>query len=65
MPGMDGFQTTHELRDRGFKKPIIALTAHANEDRLRTMSTGFSDHVSKPIDRDRLIEAINQNFLNA
>jgi CheY-like chemotaxis protein len=59
MPLMDGYEATTELRRKGFKTPIIALTAHAlKEERVRTMASGFSDHVTKPIDRRALIESI-------
>lgn len=59
MPGLDGYETVRILRDEGFAKPIIALTAHAmNEERRRTLASGFSDHVTKPIDANELVGAI-------
>lgn len=61
MPIMDGFTAFKELRARGFKPPIIALTAHAMvEEYNRCMDAGFSDYLSKPIDRKKLIEKIHQ-----
>jgi CheY-like chemotaxis protein len=61
MPEMDGFQATTELRARGFAKPIIALTAHAmREDRQQCLSQGFNEHVTKPVDRTRLLKALQQ-----
>lgn len=61
MPVMDGYTATKELRDSGFKNPIIALTAHAlNEDRERALNNGFNDYLTKPIDRKLLMEALNK-----
>jgi PAS domain S-box-containing protein len=59
MPNMNGFQVIKELRHRKNKTPVIALTAHAMpEDRLRTKNAGFFDHVTKPIDFNYLVSAI-------
>ena len=60
MPEMDGYEATRILREKGFKKPIIALTAHAmKEERQRTLRGGFTDHVTKPIDRDALVRTLS------
>lgn len=59
MPNMNGFQVIKELRNRNNNTPVIALTAHAMpEDRLKTKSAGFFDHVTKPIDFNYLVSAI-------
>lgn len=56
---MDGHEATKYLRDRDSKKPIIALTAHAmKEARKHCLENGFNDHLTKPIDRDILIETL-------
>ncbi len=61
MPDMDGYEATRILRAQGYKTPIVALTAHAmNEECQRAMSMGFSDYLTKPIVRDRLIETLNK-----
>ncbi len=59
MPGRDGYEATHLLREAGYTKPIIALTAHAlKEERAKALGSGFTDFVSKPISRDRLLAAL-------
>ena len=61
MPNMDGYEATQILRDRGYTKPIVALTAHAmKEDRRRTLQSGFNEHLTKPIDRYSLIQVLNK-----
>jgi CheY-like chemotaxis protein len=65
MPNVDGFQATTTIRateeKTGGHLPIIAMTAHAmSGDRERCLQSGMDGYVSKPIDRDRLIEEIRR-----
>lgn len=61
MPIKDGFTAIKELRENGFNKPIIALTAYAmNEDVEKCLSIGFDNYLSKPIDLNRLIQVITE-----
>ena len=59
MPVMDGYTAASTLRSNGYKKPIIAFTAHAFEDeRERCLKMGFTDFLSKPIKKRELVECI-------
>jgi len=63
MPGEDGYKLISRLRSLGSEKgadiPAIALTAMARpEDCEQALSAGFQLHLAKPIDIDRLAEAI-------
>ncbi|MCB0411779.1 MAG: response regulator, partial [Bdellovibrionales bacterium] len=49
MPVLDGYQATQTLRDWGYQKPIIALTANAmKEEKERSKQQGFSEYLTKP-----------------
>ncbi len=57
MPEMDGYTLASQLRVKGWKGPIIALTAHAMEgEDLQCFEAGCDAYATKPIDRDHLIE---------
>lgn len=59
MPELDGYGAISQLRSQGFKKPIIALTAHGMiEDRNRALGIGSNDHLTKPVNRGDLIDRV-------
>jgi PAS domain S-box-containing protein len=69
MPVMDGYTATREIRrweqernvpDAG-QTPIIAVTAYAlKDDTEKSLQAGCNAHLSKPIKKDALLEAIRQ-----
>lgn len=62
MPEMDGHTATKMLRESGYLKPIVALTAHAMKEELeRTKASGFTDFISKPVEVGRLSALISHH----
>ena len=63
MPEMDGYAATQALRDAGYTRPIVALTAHAMAgDREQCLAVGCTDYVAKPVSRATLLAAIWRNL---
>tara|TARA_R110002049_G_scaffold4601_5_gene32188 strand:+ start:260737 stop:265968 length:5232 start_codon:yes stop_codon:yes gene_type:complete len=59
MPNLDGYQTAKKLRELGYDRPIIALTADAMQgDMNKCITAGCNDYLSKPIDRASLLEKV-------
>lgn len=61
MPVMNGYETLKEIRKIDLKIPVIAQTAHAlSEDNRNIKSAGFDGYISKPINKEKLIEIIEK-----
>ncbi|WP_340104065.1 response regulator [Rhodohalobacter sp. 8-1] len=65
MPDMGGLEATEIIREMeektGQRIPIIILTASAMvEDRDNSIDAGADDFITKPIDKSRLINALNK-----
>ena len=59
MPVMGGFEATEKIKKIKSKIPIIAQTAHAMvDDKYKALDAGCDDYISKPINKDELIEKI-------
>jgi two-component system cell cycle response regulator DivK len=66
MPEMDGWTATGLIKKakETASIPLIALTAHALPgDRQRAMDAGCDEYITKPMDLDDLVEAI-QYWIN-
>ncbi len=65
MPEMGGFEATAAIREKeklsGTHIPIVAMTAHAMKgDREKCLEAGMDDYVTKPVQRDALLEAMDR-----
>jgi CheY-like chemotaxis protein len=63
MPKMDGIESANKIRDLGYSRPVVALTANAIAGQSELfLSNGFDDFISKPIDI-RLLNAVLNKFI--
>jgi CheY-like chemotaxis protein len=65
MPGIDGYDLIRSLRTSGdpYRRsiPAAALTAYArDEDRQRSLESGFDRHLTKPVDFQDLLRAVRE-----
>jgi len=59
MPGMDGFDALSRLRADGCEAPVLFLTARDSvEDRVRGLTIGGDDYVTKPFSLEEVIARI-------
>jgi len=60
MPKMDGVEATRILRELGYDRPIVALTANAVAGQAEMfLNHGFDDFISKPLDLRQLNALLN------
>ena len=63
MPVEDGVTATGRLRQAGFQRPVVALTADVMvADRARYLAAGFDDCLAKPIDRAAFERVVAQHL---
>ena len=56
MPGMDGFELTHQLREAGYQFPVLMVTAKEQfRDKQRGFHVGTDDYMVKPVDVNELV----------
>jgi FixJ family two-component response regulator len=66
MPGMDGFGLQRRLAETGWTRPIIFISADADEDvRERALRVGAAGFFIKPFANDPFIEAIEDAMAKA
>ena len=68
MPDMDGYELLKNVREmkngENREIPAVALTAYASiQDRDRALNAGFQQHLSKPIDFEQFLSAV-ENLVN-
>lgn len=64
MPEMDGYEAARRIRalpSPWRELPIIAFSANANQEAVQAAAAaGMNDHVAKPVDLDRLTQALSR-----
>jgi integral membrane sensor domain MASE1/CheY-like chemotaxis protein len=69
MPGMDGLEVARRLRDiPEFRDTLllVALTGYGSEDdRAATLAAGFDRHLTKPVSRETLAQALQTDRATA
>src|SRR4029077_7707177 len=59
LPDLDGFEVQRRLGDRGVRGPVLFLTARdATEDKVRGLTLGGDDYVTKPFSLEELVARI-------
>jgi CheY-like chemotaxis protein len=65
LPGMDGYEVLRNLQNSKHTQhiPVIAVSANAmNRDIERGLNTGFAHYITKPIDVNKLLSAVDQTL---
>ena len=61
MPVLNGYETTKILREKGYKIPIIALTANAIKgENEKCIETGMNDYISKPFKEENFLKMVGK-----
>jgi len=59
LPGMSGYEMAKIIKDKGFKTPVIFLTARSAEDDILTgFASGGDDYIAKPFSTAELLARI-------
>ncbi len=59
LPEMDGYTATKKIKHFRKNLPIIAQTAHVlEEDKTKSLNAGCDDYISKPINKNELMEKV-------
>ncbi len=61
MPGMSGTETLSIIKSKGYKMPIIVLTADVEDSaKEKYIKIGYNDYLGKPIDRVEFSNILNK-----
>ncbi|MGH9101668.1 MAG: response regulator transcription factor [Acidimicrobiales bacterium] len=59
LPDLDGFEVVRRLRSEAVRTPVVFLTARdATEDKVRGLTLGGDDYVTKPFSLDELVARV-------
>lgn len=60
MPGINGLDLQHHLREAGVDMPVVIITGHGDVDiAVRAMKEGALDFLQKPFSREELLAAVD------
>lgn len=63
MPGMDGLEVQHALKEAGVSLPVIIMTGHGDVPlSVKAMKAGAVDFIEKPFEKAALLSALEQGF---
>jgi DNA-binding NtrC family response regulator len=63
MPGIDGIQTLHEIKNTKPLLQVIMLTGHATvETAIEGMKLGAYDYLMKPTETEDLVDKISRAY---
>lgn len=64
MPGMNGYETTRQIRQNKNLPfmPILLITAYLDADAAQGLELGANDFIRKPIEYDELMARINASL---
>jgi two-component system alkaline phosphatase synthesis response regulator PhoP len=63
LPGKQGSEVCRSLRDKGFDKLVIMMTAKAQDiDKIGAYNFGVSDYITKPFNMDVLVAMIDSKI---
>ena len=61
LPGMTGHEVARNIRRDGLTTTLIAVTGYGQKsDRDAALSAGFDNHITKPVDFDKLLRLIER-----
>lgn len=61
MPGLDGFETSRQLRQDGYENPIVACTANTTDQIYqRCITSGMNDYIAKPLKVDTIKQTLQR-----
>ena len=65
MPGMDGIEVMQKIREIGYEKPIVMLTADiTNDNEKQFIDYGFDDFLTKPVDIHELDRCLKRFIMD-
>jgi CheY-like chemotaxis protein len=65
LPEVDGYDVARRLRSRGLTSTLVALTGYGEpRHRRQALDAGFDEHITKPVDVERLDRLLRPKPLN-